>query len=189
MVAEKKAETPDRPPRIINITCGVEVGKLIVAKFGPRGTSRCIEHPLVKDHLLNPIEFTALGTRMPFIYVIAFYSGVWNIYEKIFFLLPISLFWYSLPFFFTSRTFFSCSLSLSFLLSFFTFQFRFKTPFWKASQKQGIEINPVGGGGHGKGSLYIPGFIVFTLQTSKTLEEYPAVMVFHDQIIKEHPWN
>ena len=189
MVAEKMAETPDRPPRIINITCGVEVGKLIVAKFGPRGTSRCIEHPLVKDHLLNPIEFTALGTRMPFIYVIAFYSGVWNIYEKIFFLLPISLFWYSLPFFLLPVPFF---LALFLFLSFFPFspfQFRFKTTFWKASQKQGIEINPVGGGGHGKGSLYIPGFIVFSLQTSKTLEEYPGVMVFYDQIIEEHPWN
>ena len=145
MVAEKKAETPDRPPRIINITCGVEVGKLIVAKFGPRGTSRCIEHPLVKDHLLNPIEFTALGTRMPFIYVIAFYSGVWNIYEKIFFLLPISLFWYSLPFFLLPVPFF---LALFLFLSFFPFSpfnFALKRPFEKLPKNKVLKSIPWGG--------------------------------------------
>ena len=48
--------------RKLAIVCGVEQATLLLDKFGPGGTSRCIQHPMVKNHLLNPIEFTALGT-------------------------------------------------------------------------------------------------------------------------------
>ena len=169
MVSEKMAETPDRPPSIINITCGVEVGKLIVAKFGPRGTSRCIEHPLVKDHLLNPIEFTALGTR------IAFYSGVWNIYEKIFsFCFPFPFFDIHYLFFLLPVPFF---LALFQFLSFFPFSlfnFALKRPFEKLPKNKVLKSIPWGVVGTVK-DLYTSLVLLFSLyKRQKHWKNIPA---------------
>ncbi|XP_023341007.1 nascent polypeptide-associated complex subunit alpha, muscle-specific form-like isoform X2 [Eurytemora carolleeae] len=53
----------DKEGTCIDVSCGVEVGKLKINKFSSGGTSRCIEHSMVPGFLLNPIEFAALGGK------------------------------------------------------------------------------------------------------------------------------
>jgi len=53
----------DKTPKFIDIRSGIEEGRLLVDKFGPGGTSRCIEHSILPGHLLNLIEFSALAGK------------------------------------------------------------------------------------------------------------------------------